>query len=155
MLSYSNHRNDRSKRRTKTEVSELKNKIIQLRKEGRDHREIMELLSLKEDNYFKYHNQITSDYVLELENKNKGDVAECIKLAEMRLSDIYKLIDRTIKDEKVPYMAKIKAGELALSVLSNLLKIQYDGNKLFKVLQKSINSPIKDELSMHDTMYSR
>lgn len=138
MLSNSNDHKQRN-RRTKTEVAELKNRIICLRKEGKDHSKIMELLTLKEDNYFKYYNQITLAYVTELQTKNQGDIAELIKLAEMRLNDIYKMIDSTINDERSPYIAKIKAGELGMTVIQNLLKIQYDGNKLFKVLQRSIS----------------
>jgi hypothetical protein len=100
----------------------------------------MEELNLKHKNYLKHYASITKTFVSEVKAKNEQDIAEAVKLAEIRLSEIYaKAVDEPLNDENAPTMAKIKAGELGLSVIMNLLMIQYDGNKLFNVLTKGLN----------------
>jgi hypothetical protein len=98
-------------------------------------------ISLKPKNYLKHYYKITDTFVEEFKSKNQNDVAEAVKLAEIRLNEIYaKAVDTTLQDEEASQFAKIKAGELGMTVIQNLLKIQYDGNKLFKVLTKGIDA---------------
>lgn len=127
-------------KRGKLETIQLHNDIIALRKQGNSHAMIMQKLDLKEKNYLKHYYKITGAFIDEYKSKNENDAAEAVKLAEIRLNEIYQnAVDQTLKDDNASYIAKVKAGELGLNVLMNLLKIQYDGNKLFKVLQKSMN----------------
>jgi hypothetical protein len=101
---------------------------------------IMAELELKPKNYLKHYYKITDTFVEELKSKNQNNIAEAVKLAEIRLNEIYeKAVDATLQDSEASHFAKIKAGELGLTVSQNLLKIQYDGNKLFKVLTKGID----------------
>jgi hypothetical protein len=115
--------------------------MIELRKKGYTHQMIMAELKLKPKNYLKHYYKITDNFVEELKNKNQNDVAEAVKLAEIRLNEIYqKAVDTTLQDDSASQFVKIKAGELGMTVIQNLLKIQYDGNKLFKVLTKGIDA---------------
>lgn len=121
---------------------QLHNDIIRLRKKGLSHQMVIQELGLTEVNYFKHYGKITTAFEAEIKAKNSNDIAEAIKLAEIRLLEIYdKAVDGPLNSEDASYFMKIKAGELGMTVIQNLLKIQYDGNKLFKVLTKGVNDP--------------